>query len=62
MFLTKTGEASNRLQLKIYEAGCIPLMKLASVEVEEKAGDKRAFVLLYVSFFDRRSYFKILLF
>ena len=53
VFLTKLGPAESgqasqqKLQLKIHEAGCIPIMRLASVEVEEKPGDKRAFSLLY---------------
>ncbi|KAL3115452.1 hypothetical protein niasHT_020125 [Heterodera trifolii] len=51
VFLTKTetggGGQQPNFQLKIHEAGCIPIMRLTSVEVEEKAGDKRSFNLLY---------------
>uniref|UniRef100_A0A183CS99 PH_16 domain-containing protein n=1 Tax=Globodera pallida TaxID=36090 RepID=A0A183CS99_GLOPA len=53
VFLTKAetggsgGGGQSNLQLKIHEAGCIPIMRLASVEVEEKVGRKRAFNLLY---------------
>uniref|UniRef100_A0A914I5J6 Guanine nucleotide exchange factor n=1 Tax=Globodera rostochiensis TaxID=31243 RepID=A0A914I5J6_GLORO len=53
VFLTKAetggsgGGGQPNLQLKIHEAGCIPIMRLASVEVEEKVGEKRAFNLLY---------------
>ncbi|KAF7635453.1 hypothetical protein Mgra_00005131 [Meloidogyne graminicola] len=55
VFLTKIGSDSGsastpqKLQLKIHEAGCIPIMRLSSVEVEEKQGDKRSFNLLYKS-------------
>ncbi|KAL3104852.1 hypothetical protein niasHT_020418 [Heterodera trifolii] len=51
VFLTKTetggGGQQPNFQLKIHEAGCIPIMRLTSVEVEEKSGDKRSFNLLY---------------
>lgn len=47
VFLTKTGTDGTKLSLKIHEPGCIPIMRLSSVEVEEKTGDKRAFNLLY---------------
>uniref|UniRef100_A0A914MQN2 Uncharacterized protein n=1 Tax=Meloidogyne incognita TaxID=6306 RepID=A0A914MQN2_MELIC len=55
VFLTKLGSDSGsastpqKLQLKIHEAGCIPIMRLSAVEVEEKPGDKRSFNLLYKS-------------
>lgn len=53
MFLTKVGTsndtsiANQKWQLKVHEVGCIPIMKLSFVEVEEKTNDKRAFNLLY---------------
>lgn len=53
IFLTKVGTgndtsvANQKWHLKIHDVGCIPVMKLSFVEVEEKSGDKRAFNLLY---------------
>lgn len=47
VFLTKVGTDGSKLSLKIHEPGCIPVMRISSVEVEEKAGDKRSFNLLY---------------
>ncbi|KAI1707836.1 regulator of G protein signaling-like domain-containing protein [Ditylenchus destructor] len=46
VFLTKSPDGT-RLQLKIHEPGCIPVMRLAHVQVEEKSNDKRALTLFY---------------